>query len=68
MILTPDELITLTRRKQSVAQARVLQALGVRYAMRPDGTLVVSSAHVEATLGGAPRGAVASREPAWDAL
>lgn len=68
MFLTTDELRTLTRRKQSVAQRRVLDALGVRYGMRPDGSLVVSVSAVERQLGGAPSSAGAVREPKWEAM
>jgi hypothetical protein len=41
VILSPDELVTLTARRQKRAQAAVLDALGVPYRLRPDGSVVV---------------------------
>lgn len=46
MILSPDELVTLTARQRKSAQARVLAAIGVPYRRRPDGSLVVHSEDV----------------------
>lgn len=52
MILTPAELVFITKRERPKAQAKVLDALGVPYRPRPDGSLVVSKAAAEAALGG----------------
>jgi hypothetical protein len=41
MILTVDDLALLTGRRRPSAQRRVLDALGIRYRMRPDRSLVV---------------------------
>lgn len=51
MILTSDELASLTARTRPAAQRRVLDALGVAYAVRPDGTLIVARDPVERMLG-----------------
>lgn len=51
MILTPADLSALTQRERPSAQARVLDALGVPYATRPDGTLIVSRSVVMRLLG-----------------
>jgi hypothetical protein len=48
MILTPDELVTLTARRRKSAQAAVLDALGVPYRLRPDNSIVVFRRDVEA--------------------
>jgi hypothetical protein len=41
MILSPEELFTLTLRRRSRAQTAVLDSLGVPYRLRPDGSVVV---------------------------
>lgn len=41
MILSIQELIELTGKQRRRAQARVLDALGIPYRLRPDGSLVV---------------------------
>jgi hypothetical protein len=41
MILNRDDLVELTQRQKPSAQARVLEALGINYKRRPDGSLVV---------------------------
>lgn len=52
MILTQDELASLTRRGRPTAQARVLRLLGVPFRPHPtDGVLLVSRAAAEKALG-----------------
>lgn len=51
MILTPEEIVELTGRTRANAQARVLNALGIPHRPRPDGSLVVARASVDAALG-----------------
>jgi hypothetical protein len=46
VILTPDELAALTKKRRPTAQAKVLDHLGIPSRQRPDGTLVVLHAHV----------------------
>jgi hypothetical protein len=48
MILTDAEIAELTRRERRPAQRRVLDALGIPYRIRPDGTLVVFKAYFNA--------------------
>lgn len=50
--LTPEELIAITRRERTSAQARVLHALGIPFREHPsDAVLLVSRAAAEAALG-----------------
>ncbi len=70
MFLNDKELSDLTKRKRAKAQQRQLNAMGIQYKVRADGTLVVLHAHVERIFGGdaqnpRPRRA---REPNWEAL
>lgn len=57
MILTPEELVDLTKRQRSNAQAKVLRHLGIEFKPRPDGSLVVARASVDAALGLSPSSA-----------
>lgn len=41
LTLTDDEIEQVTRKKRRQAQAKVLTALGIRFQIRPDGTLLV---------------------------
>lgn len=41
LILSPDELQEITGKRQPTAVARVLDAIGVPYRRRPNGTIVV---------------------------
>lgn len=69
MILTGTQLRSLTGKTHRDAQLRVLMALGVTHKVRPDGSILVSEAHVERLLGGLPNAKVrASNEPNWAAL
>ena len=45
--LTPEQLEAYTERKRPTAQARVLDAIGVPYKVRPDGSLIVLRIHVQ---------------------
>ena len=69
MILTPDELTELTGRRRSDAQARVLRFMGIEHRRRPDGSLAVSSAHVDALLGVTQERSIPKEiEPNWSAV
>ncbi len=57
--LTAAELRALTGKVRCDAQRRVLERLGLRYAVRPDGSVAVLRSHVEAKLGGT----IQAREP-----
>jgi hypothetical protein len=52
MFLTPDEVRKLTGKTRREAQARALEAMGVPFTQRPDGSPVVLRAVVESMLGG----------------
>ncbi|CAB3901274.1 DUF4224 domain-containing protein [Achromobacter animicus] len=41
LTLTDDEIEQVTRKKRRQAQAKVLTSLGIRFQVRPDGTLLV---------------------------
>lgn len=63
LTLSTDELRGLTGKRRSDAQARVLDALGIQYAARPDGSLVVLRAVVDLRLGGHHAATIQPREP-----
>lgn len=48
--LSDTELVEATHRRQPARQARVLEDMGVPYRRRPDGTLLVGRAAMEAAL------------------
>lgn len=67
MFLTPAEIAELTRKQRCNAQRMVLNALGIQYKVRPDGSLLVLRTHVEKELGGAPTGkSKKAQEPNWE--
>lgn len=70
MFLTREEVTEMTGRQQYRAQAKVLNAMGITYKVRPDGTLLVLRAHVIEQLGGKPAARKSERtfEPNWAAL
>ncbi|WP_326527329.1 DUF4224 domain-containing protein [Dokdonella sp.] len=70
MFLNPDELETLTARKTKPAQRRQLLALGIHFAMRADGSIVVSKAHAESILGTQEKQEKSKKKPSpnWSAL
>ena len=51
MFLSPSQVADLTERRTKPAQRRQLDALGVKYGMRADGSLVVLESAVEAAIG-----------------
>jgi hypothetical protein len=50
-ILTEAEIVALTDKVRHAAQARVLDAICIRYKPRPNGSLIVARAHRDAVLG-----------------
>lgn len=70
MILSPEELIELTRRTRSDAQVRTLRFMGIEHRLRPDGSVAVSRSHVELTLSGHPGDKLKNKsvEPNWSAI
>lgn len=63
--LTDDEVADATRRRQPFRQAQVLTQMGVPFQRRPDGTLLVGRAAIEAALAGQRRPAPASNGLNW---
>jgi hypothetical protein len=51
MTLSPEDLERLTNRRRPAAQRTVLDALGIAYKVRPDGTLAVLRVVAELALG-----------------
>jgi len=69
MFLSKDEIEELTLKKRRSAQTAVLNALGITHKVRPDGSVVILRAHVEAVLGGKIRQPDRlPTEPNWAAL
>lgn len=70
MFLNDTEIESLTKRKRAKAQQKQLNALGIQYKVRADGSLVILHAHVERLLGGQEQSARQrhAREPNWEAL
>lgn len=58
MLLTAEEVRELTGMQRPSAQARALQSMGIECRRRPDGSVVVLRAVVDAVLGG---GAIAPK-------
>lgn len=56
MILTQEQISELTGRRRRDAQAKVLRYMGIEFRQRPDGSLAVSQAHVDAVLGAPAHG------------
>lgn len=51
LTLTADELCDLTGKRRASAQARALKSMGVEHRTRPDGSVAVLRAHLDALLG-----------------
>lgn len=70
LTLTDEELVNLTHRQRSAAQAAALRAMGIEHKRRPDGSVAVLRAHVEQQMGLAVNAARAGVEvePNWGAL
>lgn len=70
MFLTKEELIELTHKHRRAAQCAVLNAMGIRHKVRPDGSVLVLRTYVEKELGdGQPaEKAKKEKEPNWGAL
>lgn len=47
LTLTAAEIKEITRKQRRTAQVKVLKALGIRYQVRPDGTILVYRRYVE---------------------
>jgi hypothetical protein len=69
-LLSRQELIELTEKTRRSAQRRVLEKLGIKVTVRPNGTLIVLRAHRDAALGlrHAQRAVEPAATPNWAAL
>jgi len=63
LTLSAAELRDLTAKRRCDAQRRVLESLGIQYAVRPDGSLVVLRTVVDLRLGGHHAATIQPREP-----
>jgi hypothetical protein len=70
MFLTADEISSMTDRVQRAAQAKMLNAMGIAFKRRADGTLAVLRSHVEKQFGDEPERQPKKKEfqPNWGAL
>ena len=50
LYLSEQALVELTRRKQHKRQAKILASMGLRFAVRPDGSIALAQAEVDARL------------------
>jgi hypothetical protein len=71
ILLTDDEVIELTHKKNRSAQVRALRRMGIEHRVRPDGTIVISRCYIEKILSGkvAENATIKEKnEPNWSAL
>jgi hypothetical protein len=71
MFLSQEQIVVLTGKQQPSAQRRALNAMGLTYKIRPDGSLVVLECHVQQELGGIVQSSAPlpkSEEPNWGAI
>lgn len=64
-VLSDEELVEITRRRQCAAQARVLDRWHVPYQRRPDGSLAVGRAAFDAAMAGS---SISGKSPASNGL
>lgn len=67
LCLSDDELYELTHKRRFSARLRALNAMGIESRVRPDRTLAVYRAHVDAVLSGGAQlqRTLRSAEPNW---
>ncbi len=71
IVLTQDEVQSLTGRHRKDAQVKALRFMGIEHRVRPDGSVAVLKAHIEQILGAtnqSPRQRNIRSEPNWAAL
>lgn len=66
--LSDERLFSITNRKTVPARIRQLEALGIKYGLRADRTLVVLEEEVQRVLTGGGKIVRPDTEPDWDAL
>ena len=52
LFLSDDDIFLLTNRKRRTAQIIALRMMGIEHKIRPDGSIVISHAHVQKVLDG----------------
>jgi hypothetical protein len=67
LCLSDDELYELTHKRRFSARLRALNAMGIESRVRPDRTLAVYRAHVDAVLSGGvhPHRTAQGADPNW---
>ena len=71
IVLTQDEVQSLTGRHRKDAQVKALRFMGIEHRVRPDGTVAILKAHIEQILGATSTSAQRRQtrnEPNWAAL
>ncbi len=71
IVLTQDEVQSLTGRHRKDAQVKALRFMVIEHRVRPDGSVAVLKAHIEQILGAtnqSPRQRNIRSEPNWAAL
>lgn len=68
MFLTTDDLQQLTGKIRKPSQVAVLNQMGVRFKLRPDGFPVVSVSHITKELDGSGESVNKRKEPNWNGL
>lgn len=68
MFLSPEDLKQLTGKIRRPSQAAVLNQMGIRFKLRPDGFPIVSISHISKELDGWGESVKKREEPNWNAL
>lgn len=69
LILSSEEIVLITGRRRTSSQARAFALMGIKYRLRPNGSIVVSRAHFEGMMGNIPVSKQKPKiEPNWEAL
>lgn len=71
LFLTPEEVISLTKRTRRDAQVKMLRHMGIEHRVRADGSVVILRSHIEKIFGGIVDTAPPQKkrtEPNWAAI
>jgi len=68
MFLNDEQLRDLTKKQRAKAQAKVLREMTIRHGVRPDGSIVVMEAAVDAVLGPGTAAKLRKSRPNFDAV
>lgn len=66
--LTQPEITKLTGRKRRDSQVEALRKMGIQHKIRPDGSPVVLSSHIQKLLDGGKEKIMKAVEPNWSAI